>query len=90
PPLASPNPTHIKPSTPTSSHRFNILHLNCHSSKTVTHQVLTHIEYNILGLQDPWTNPHSLTMPSHTAWNIFIAFNYHPTPYANHHLNCMS
>lgn len=94
--LTPPPPPLSVPSSPSSSTENNLLHSdlrifhhNCHLRLDVTERILTQIQYNIIALQEPYINPHTLRPPPHPAWNIFLSFDHHPKDYQDRHLTCI-
>lgn len=82
---SGPEPSFSEPS-PTE---LNILHHNCNNRQDTTNLVLTHTQYDIIALQEPWINSFTLRPPPHQAWNVFMAYDYTPTDYRSRHLACI-
>lgn len=55
---------------------LKIAQLNCFNRQAVLEDLLANELFDILILQEPWVNPHTLRIPSHPAWHEFIAYDY--------------
>lgn len=72
---SSPSSTHKAVSTPTE---LKIIHLNCHLRLDVTEHIITQSQYDVIALQEPHINAHTLRPLTHPAWNLFLSYDYHP------------
>lgn len=68
---------------------FSIFHFNCQNSIQITHEALTLTKFNLLALQEPWFNTHSLIFPHHDAWHCITAYDYHPSAWPDRPRVCM-
>jgi hypothetical protein len=67
-----------------------ILQLNCHVARKVTLSIL-HMtsSYQILALQEPWVDAHTLSPPTHRDWHLFLGFEHVPTNWNDRHKACL-
>lgn len=71
-------------------HNIHFLQLNCHLSKEITQTLLHHpVVVDILILQEPWVNPHSLLPPTHHGWHMFASYDHHPRNWQDWHKCCV-
>lgn len=89
PPTSSPNSPQLTQDLSTHKDVLQIIHLNCHLRLDVTEHILTQVQYDVIALQEPHINAHTLRPPAHPAWNLFLLFDYHPTDYQTRHLSCI-
>lgn len=55
---------------------LKIAQLNCFNRQSIIESLLTEDTFDILILQEPWVNPHTLQIPSHPAWHELMAYDY--------------
>lgn len=60
---------------------LRIVHHNCHLRRDVTEHIITQIQYDVIALQEPYINPHTLRPPPHPAWNLYLSFDHVPKDY---------
>lgn len=92
----SPPPSLSTPDSPTPTQEdrnlhsdLKIIHHNSHLRRDVTERIITQTQYDIIALQEPYINPHTLRPPPHPAWNLFLSFDHHPKDYQDRHLTCI-
>lgn len=59
-----------------------IAQLNCFNGKNVVESILADKRYDIILLQEPWINPHTLDLLRHPAWHEIAPYDYKATSYA--------
>lgn len=55
---------------------LKIAQLNCFNRQAVVENLLAEDSFDILLLQEPWVNPHTLRLPAHMAWHDIMAYDY--------------
>ncbi|KAG0145590.1 hypothetical protein CROQUDRAFT_705484 [Cronartium quercuum f. sp. fusiforme G11] len=60
---------------------FEIIHFNAHKSLVVTHEILIHMEFDVIALQELGINPFTFQPLPHQAWNLYTQYDYRPTGY---------
>lgn len=55
---------------------LRIAQLNCFNRCSIIENLLAEDTFDVLILQEPWVNPHTLRLPTHLAWHEFMAYDY--------------
>lgn len=60
----------------TGKSNLKVAQLNCFNQQAVMENLLAEDQIDILIIQEPWVNPHTLKLETHPAWHDFMAYDY--------------
>lgn len=68
---------------------LNIAQLNCSNRQAVVENILAEDTFDVLILQEPWINPHTLRISTHPAWHDIMAYDYIAKTYPEKPRTCI-